>query len=148
MGKIVGTNPRRRRATMPPTKPAAKQQAQHTVTGDGHPGDPAAKEQAQSSRPVPSIDEDTAAPQTAAPVMADPSAHSQIIDLNGCARCHANAHPGLLFEPLTYPVEDGGGEDPFTHWAACPTNGQPILLRQDEADAEPEPPAPADAGTA
>jgi len=49
------------------------------------------------------------------------------IDLRGCARCHGDGHPQITFEPLTHPfVEDSGTE--LTHWAPCPTNGEPILM--------------------
>lgn len=51
-----------------------------------------------------------------------------VLDMRGCARCHADHHPDVRFEPLTFPVELEGEGD-LTHWAACPTNGQPILLR-------------------
>jgi hypothetical protein len=48
-------------------------------------------------------------------------------DLVGCARCHGDGHPQITFEPLTFPyVEDNGTE--MTHWAPCPTNGEPILM--------------------
>ena len=50
------------------------------------------------------------------------------LDLNGCARCHGEGHKAITFEPLVYPVELGG-EESFTHWALCPVNGEPILLR-------------------
>lgn len=77
-----------------------------------------------------------------------PDAHPQIVDLKGCARCRHSAHPGLTFEPLDYPIPDGDGEEPWTHWAECPTNGQPILFRERELAAEPEPVPPNDEGTA
>lgn len=51
----------------------------------------------------------------------------RVVDVVGCARCHGDGHAGLKFMPLTYPyIEDGGTE--MTHWAPCPTNGEPILL--------------------
>lgn len=51
------------------------------------------------------------------------------MDLVGCARCHGDGHPGLRFEPLTFPVEMGlPGAAVMTHWAPCPTNGEPILF--------------------
>lgn len=43
-------------------------------------------------------------------------------DLVGCARCDGDGHPGLTFTKLTHPCLD------FTHWAPCPTNGEPIML--------------------
>jgi len=51
-----------------------------------------------------------------------------MIDLVGCARCDGEGHPGLTFRPLTFPLEQEGAE-PLTHWASCPTNGEPILLK-------------------
>ena len=50
------------------------------------------------------------------------------IDLIGCARCHGDGHPGLLFHPLTFPIELAG-EPPLTHWAMCPSFKEPILMR-------------------
>jgi hypothetical protein len=52
------------------------------------------------------------------------------IDLNGCARCHGLGHPQLTFRRLTYPLSGVGAYDgaELTHWALCPTNGEPILL--------------------
>lgn len=48
--------------------------------------------------------------------------------LTGCARCHGEGHADLAFEPLEHPIEHEGVVI-GTHWAACPTNGQPILMR-------------------
>lgn len=52
------------------------------------------------------------------------------IDVNGCARCRGAGHPNLTFLPLTRPFELSvdGVEIIFSHWAPCPTNGEPILL--------------------
>lgn len=53
------------------------------------------------------------------------------IDQIGCARCDGDGHDQLTFQPLTHPVTIGPGtraEIVFTHWAPCPTNGEPILL--------------------
>ncbi len=54
------------------------------------------------------------------------------IDLEGCARCQGDGHATLTFHPLTYSVEIDS-EEVFTHWAPCPTNGEPILLSIREA---------------
>lgn len=55
---------------------------------------------------------------------------TRIVDLKGCARCWGDGHDALTFEPLTHPVElDSDAEPSFTHWAPCPTNGEPILMR-------------------
>ncbi len=47
-------------------------------------------------------------------------------DIKACARCGAG-HPGLEFAGLTRPVV--AGPYAWTHWAACPANGEPLLLR-------------------
>lgn len=47
-------------------------------------------------------------------------------DQVGCGRCLADRHPQMTFTPLTHPVVAGAYL--FTHWAPCPTNGEPILL--------------------
>ncbi len=47
-------------------------------------------------------------------------------DLVGCARCHGDGHPGIEFKLLTFPVEIESTT--MTHWAPCPTNGEPILF--------------------
>lgn len=44
----------------------------------------------------------------------------------GCARCEHD-HDAVAFQELDHPLEI---EDVvLTHWALCPRNGQPILLR-------------------
>lgn len=45
----------------------------------------------------------------------------------GCARCGGDGHVRLTFQSLTIPHECAPGEV-MTHWAPCPTNGEPILL--------------------
>lgn len=47
-------------------------------------------------------------------------------DQHGCARCGADEHLGITYQPLTYPIDMGNGWT-ATHWAPCPTNGEPIL---------------------
>jgi hypothetical protein len=48
---------------------------------------------------------------------------------HGCARCGADGHDDLTYLPLTYPIEFGDAANSVaTHWAPCPTNGEPILL--------------------
>lgn len=50
-----------------------------------------------------------------------------ISDLTGCARCHGEGHKDVHWRKLTFPyVEDSGTA--MTHWAPCPTNGEPILM--------------------
>lgn len=56
------------------------------------------------------------------------------MDQRGCARCYGDGHPGITFKKLTYPVDLV--EPPFTHWAPCPTNGEPILLQFYEDDSK------------
>lgn len=55
----------------------------------------------------------------------------------GCARCYGEGHTDLLFEPLTHPVDVNDDLGPLTHWAPCPTNGEPILLRTVPEDTPP-----------
>lgn len=50
-----------------------------------------------------------------------------------CARCGTD-HQSVRFERLLHEMRDSDGTI-WTHWARCPTNGQPILLR----DGEPPP---------
>lgn len=52
-----------------------------------------------------------------------------VISIRGCARCDGEGHDDLLFFRLTHPVERDG-EVLFTHWAPCPTNGEPILMTE------------------
>jgi hypothetical protein len=49
------------------------------------------------------------------------------IDQAGCARCHGDGHKQITFKRLTHPLVEEGGLQ-LTHWAPCPTNGEPILL--------------------
>jgi len=41
--------------------------------------------------------------------------------LQCCARCGKN-HTNIIFQPLKRPGER------HTHWAPCPTNGEPVML--------------------
>lgn len=52
--------------------------------------------------------------------------------VGSCARCGAD-HQSLRFERLLHEMRDSDGTV-WTHWARCPTNGQPILLREGERD--------------
>jgi hypothetical protein len=51
-------------------------------------------------------------------------------DIFDCARCDQD-HAGLSFQALHRPVEvePGVAAYTFTHWAPCPTTGEPILKR-------------------
>jgi hypothetical protein len=54
----------------------------------------------------------------------------QICNVLRCARCGQD-HPQLVFKKFLRSVEaDEVGDNPsWTHWAPCPTNGDPILMR-------------------
>lgn len=59
-------------------------------------------------------------------------------DLVGCARCDGDGHPNLTFKKFKLPA---GENDEWTHWATCPTTGEPILMgffdiEEDEAEDE------------
>lgn len=45
-----------------------------------------------------------------------------VVTVSHCSRCRGY-HPDLDVKPLTH----AAGE--YTHWATCPTNGEPILIR-------------------
>lgn len=60
-------------------------------------------------------------------VMAD-SRETQTIDLTGCARCDSAGHKAVSFERFDQPMVGPDGTT-WDWWAACPTNGQPILMR-------------------
>jgi len=47
--------------------------------------------------------------------------------LEGCARCQGDGHEDMTFVPLTFPLEREGMVV-GTHWAPCPTNGEPIIM--------------------
>ena len=46
-------------------------------------------------------------------------------DLTDCARCGGN-HAAASAEKLDRPIVTDGRI--WTHWIACPTNGQPIMV--------------------
>jgi hypothetical protein len=54
---------------------------------------------------------------------------SYSVAVSSCARCHGD-HESVQFVRLTYPTEQSG----MTHWAKCPTNGEPILGKQIETE--------------
>lgn len=49
-------------------------------------------------------------------------------DVRNCARC-GMVHPNTKFLGFDNPVASPDGEIIWTHWALCPLNKQPILLR-------------------
>ena len=48
--------------------------------------------------------------------------------LTNCARCGGD-HLDLSYRTFARPVPEGDGLGDWTHWALCPTNGEPILIR-------------------
>lgn len=46
----------------------------------------------------------------------------------GCARCHGEGHKDLVFTRFSYPLTSSKGALIATHWASCPTNGEPVML--------------------
>ena len=44
------------------------------------------------------------------------------VNMPDCARCGTGGHEGIMFRRFTNPI------GAFTHWALCPTNGEPILM--------------------
>lgn len=50
----------------------------------------------------------------------------KIYGIRNCSRC-GGEHPELEAHDFTRPVEING-IPPFTRWATCPTNGEPLLL--------------------
>lgn len=58
-------------------------------------------------------------------------------ELRNCARC-GGTHRNIHFKELThYFVENDGTV--WTHYAPCPSNSEPILLRTDVKEEEDEP---------
>lgn len=53
--------------------------------------------------------------------------------IRGCARCRGDGHEDVVWKPLTHAIEDTDGTL-WTHWAPCPTNGEPILMRSFKKD--------------
>jgi hypothetical protein len=55
-------------------------------------------------------------------------------DQVGCARCHGEGHKDLVYKPFTHtttihiPVESKMRPFLMTHWATCPTTGEPIFF--------------------
>lgn len=48
--------------------------------------------------------------------------------LTNCARCGGD-HLDLSYRTFARPVPEYDGLGDWTHWALCPTNGEPILIR-------------------
>lgn len=50
-------------------------------------------------------------------------------DVRGCARCHGDGHSNLIWRKLRFPYVDEyeGKKFVMTHWAICPTTGDPIM---------------------
>jgi hypothetical protein len=49
------------------------------------------------------------------------------ISIGCCARCDKK-HENLAAKPFTRPIKDDAGQPLATHFAMCPTTGEPILL--------------------
>lgn len=50
------------------------------------------------------------------------------MSLKACARCHG-PHDRIVFKPFTHEVPADDDKPSWTHWATCPTTGEPVLLR-------------------
>lgn len=50
-------------------------------------------------------------------------------NVKNCARC-GQSHDNIDFQPFTISTNlyDSNGDGSYTHWALCPTNGEPILF--------------------
>ncbi len=60
------------------------------------------------------------------------------VNIRKCARCGGD-HDGLGFTAFVVPVELAPRSPSYTHWAACPKTGEPILMTvisDDEGDLE------------
>ena len=53
-------------------------------------------------------------------------------DVVNCARC-GGEHPGMMFHELAVPARD------YSHWAACPKTGEPIMMTM-KCEVEPRDP--------
>lgn len=49
--------------------------------------------------------------------------------VRNCARCGGD-HNEIQWEKLERPILDEADGIEWTHWAPCPKNGQPILMRE------------------
>lgn len=54
------------------------------------------------------------------------SGDKPLVNIRPCTRC-GEAHKGLLSKRFNIPVLGK-----WTHWATCPTSGDPILLQEQE----------------
>lgn len=48
--------------------------------------------------------------------------------IRGCARCGLD-HTDMVFREMDNPIE-ANVDPPYRWWASCPTNGQPLLIRE------------------
>ena len=48
------------------------------------------------------------------------------MNVRTCARCRED-HGEVTFTKMRYPMRDDEGNVTWTHWASCPTNGEPIM---------------------
>ena len=49
--------------------------------------------------------------------------------ISNCARCGQD-HEDIEYESFTHPIVDSDRTE-WTHFAKCPTNGQPILIKME-----------------
>ena len=54
-------------------------------------------------------------------------AKNQTQDVKGCARC-GGEHVAVTFKPMQKAMAPADAPVSWTHWAPCPTNGEPIML--------------------
>lgn len=61
-----------------------------------------------------------------------------VFSITGCARCGCDGHDDVMWQPLAYPFDPCSTEPEgaFTHWAPCPNNGEPIMMRVTEMSGE------------
>lgn len=69
------------------------------------------------------------APTDRRPPVALPATEPYLV---GCARCGGTHHERIEWRRLDRPILDADGTR-HTHWAPCPKNGQPILMRVEAA---------------
>lgn len=53
---------------------------------------------------------------------------SYTFDQQGCARCDGDGHSKMTYVRLARPIELPDSRHKLTHWATCPTTGEPILM--------------------
>lgn len=69
------------------------------------------------------------------PANTDQDSKIEVSGIESCARCGGNHEQSVWFFKFTYPIQDSDGTM-WTHWAVCPTNGEPILAKMEVALAD------------